>query len=353
MVRTKFIEILRGGEEGRQLSRREIQILLGARKGEECRLLFQAADRIREEFVGKSVHLRAIIEFSNFCRQNCLYCGLRRDNRRLPRYRMALREIVRTAENAAAEGYKTIVLQSGEDVWFTRNRTADLIRRIKDQTGAAITLSVGERYPEDYRAWKQAGADRFLLKFETSSPALYRYLRAGLELKDRLNSLQALLDLGFEVGSGNMVGLPGQSIRDLARDMGLILKYDFDMLGIGPFIPHPDTPLAGARGGGVEQTLKFLAAARILTKNANLPATTALGVLREHGRERALLAGANVVMPDVTPEEYRRKYEIYPGKTRPPVDRKAVGRMVRGLGRGIGRGRGFRPPARLPSFRTS
>ncbi len=352
MVRAEFLKILKAGEEGGSLSFEEIRFLLTAGKKEET-LLLETANRVRRKFVGEAVHLRAIIEFSNHCRQNCLYCGLRRDNRRLVRYRMTPREIERAAERAAAEGYKTAVLQSGEDLWFTRNRLADLIGRIKAKTGLAITLSLGERSRQDYRAWKKAGADRFLLKFETSSPGLYRWLRPGLELNDRLDSLQSLQDLGYEVGSGNIVGLPEQTAEDLARDIELCKTRNFDMLGIGPLIVHPETPLAGRTGGDVRQTLRVLAVTRIITRDTNLPATTALGVTGSQGRRKALLAGANVLMPDVTPEEYRQNYEIYPGKTRPPIDMEAIVSLIRSVARVISEDCGFRPGGPRPPLSKS
>ena len=236
----------------------------------------------------------------------------------------------------------TIVLQSGEDPWFTRGRIIERIRSIKEDTDVAITLSVGERSYADYLAWKEAGADRYLLKHETSSPTLFRALRPGRELGERLQALRWLRELGYEVGSGNMVGLPGQTDEDLARDIQLFVQYDFDMIGIGPFIVHPQTPLARAASGQLHRTLKVLAIIRIITRDTNLPATTAAGILDQNGRRWALSAGANVVMPDITPPNYRRHYEIYPGKARVTLDRHALTEMIFSLGRRISQGAGAR-----------
>ncbi len=342
MVREKFLEKVKAGEAGEKLSRQDICFLLTTQETQEQDILLKASDRVRQEFLGDEIHLRAVVEFSNICVQNCLYCGLRRDNRELVRYRMTLAEIVSATQEAAAMGFKTAVLQSGEDPWFTRERLSDLIREIKETTGLALTLSVGERTYQDYRDWREAGADRYLLKFETSSPLLYKYLRGGLELTHRLNALNWLKELGYEVGSGNMVGLPGQSDEDLATDIEFFRQYDYDMIGIGPFIAHPQTPLAGARNGEFEKTLRVLAITRILLRDTNLPATTALGVLQEDGRWKALSAGANVFMPDVTPITYRRHYQIYPGKAQISASEEAIANRAVSLGRRISAGSGFR-----------
>jgi biotin synthase len=258
MIRERFLKILQAGKRGEGLSSADLEFLLSAEDPEEDEALFQTADRVRQEKVGNEIHLRGIVEFSNICVQNCLYCGLRRDNRRLRRYRMTPGEIFDSARDAMERGLKTVVLQSGEDPWFTQDRLSGLIRRIKEETDLAITLSVGERPAEDYRAWKRAGADRYLLKQETASPALFARLRPGRTLSERLDSLRALKELGYEVGSGNMVGLPGQTAKDLVSDIQLFKELDFDMIGIGPFIPHPSTPLADPPGD-LHRSVKILA----------------------------------------------------------------------------------------------
>jgi len=342
MVREEYLRKVQSAEEGQNLSHADILFLLSTAEREEEEVLFEAADRVRKDGVGDEVHLRGIVEFSNFCAQNCLYCGLRRDNHALVRYRMSFAEIVAAAKKARSQGLGTVVLQSGEDPWFTRDRIIELIRSIKEDADVAITLSVGERPYADYLAWKKAGADRYLLKHETSSPTLFRALRPGRELGERLQALRGLRELGYEVGSGNMVGLPGQTDEDLARDIQLFIQYDFDMIGIGPFIVHPQTPLARSASGQLNRTLRVLAITRIVTRDTNLPATTAAGVLAQNGRRWALSAGANVVMPDITPPNYRRHYEIYPGKARVTLDRHTLTEMISSLGRRIGQGAGAR-----------
>jgi biotin synthase len=342
MVREEYLQKVRSAREGQKLSTEDIRVLLSTSEREEETALFEAADGVRKVCVGDEVHLRGIVEFSNFCAQNCLYCGLRRDNHALVRYRMSLAEVVAAAQDAKSQGVGTVVLQSGEDPWFTRERIIDLIRAIKENTDLAITLSVGERPYADYLAWKRAGADRYLLKHETTSPTLFRELRPGRELRERLEALRWLRELEYEVGSGNMVGLPGQTDGDLARDVQLFVQYDFDMIGIGPFIVHPQTPLAWYSNGPINRTLKVLAVTRIVTRDTNLPATTAAGVLHPNGRRLALLAGANVIMPDITPPAYRQHYQIYPGKAEMAVERHALTEMISSLGRRISQGPGSR-----------
>ena len=316
-------------------------------------MLLEKAEEVRRSAVGNEVHLRGIVEFSNICTQNCLYCGLRVDNRQLTRYRMTPSEIVEAAQRVKGWGCKTVVLHSGEDPWFTRDRMLDLIGQIKERNNVAITLSVGERTYGDYKAWRRAGADRYLLKHETASSLLYESLRPGHKLADRLETLSWLQDLGYEVGSGNIVGLPGQTDDDLAADVELFYQKNFDMIGIGPFIAHPQTPLTGAPNGRLAKTLKVLALTRILTRDTNLPATTATGVLEPDGQRKALLAGGNVIMPDVTPAVYRKHYEIYPGKGGIPGTPRAVIDMIASLGRRISQGTGSRPSpsARRPEQR--
>jgi len=342
MVRDEYLVKIRSAREGQKLSSEDIRFLLSTSEREEEIALFEAADAVRKVYVGDEVYLRGIVEFSNCCAQNCLYCGLRRDNRALVRYRMSSAEIIAAAKNARSQGFGTIILQSGEDPWFSRERIVDLIRAIKEETDLTITLSVGERPYADYLAWKKAGADRYLLKHETTSPNLFRGLRPGRELGERLEALRWLRDLAYEVGSGNMVGLPGQTDEDLAGDIQAFIQYDFDMIGIGPFIAHPHTPLAGAANGRLNRTLRVLAITRIVTRDTNLPATTAAGVLDPKGRRLALSAGANVIMPDITPPLYRQHYQIYPGKAQTPADGHGLAEMVSSLGRRISQGPGSR-----------
>lgn len=318
--------------------RRDIEFLLRLEDDRQVRLLFDFADQVRRRYVGDGVLLRGIIEFSNFCRNTCAYCGLRRANRRLERYRLTTAQILATAENVRRLGVKTVVLQSGEEDNLDAEWLGRIIEQIKTQFDVAVTLSVGERARDDYATWKDAGADRYLLKIETSDPVLYESLHPGMSFENRMRCLGDLADLGYQTGSGNLVGLPGQTIESLAGDVAFFKKGDFDMISVSPFIPHPQTPLADGPAADLMMTLKMTALTRIVSRNAHIPATTAIGSL--HGRDerpRALGVGANVLMPNFTPAPYRQQYEIYPGKRcvteNPGVCLGCLGQMTAGLGR--------------------
>jgi len=284
--------------------------------------LFKKADKIRKKYCGDEVHIRGIIEFSNYCSRNCLYCGLRRENRNVRRYRIKKEEVVDLALKIASLGIKTLVLQSGDDLCYPRDSICEIISGIKKNADIAITLSIGERPFEDYKAFKEAGADRYLLKQETSDFSLYAKLHPGQNLKKRLKILEYLKRLGYQIGAGNIVGLPAQTLKNLADDILLLKELDVDMAGIGPFIPHKDTPLKNFPPGDLNLTLRVLALARILTKNSHLPATTALATLDpREGQLLGLKAGCNVIMPDFTPEYYRKNYTIYDHKIRIDLER--------------------------------
>lgn len=310
----KIDKLLLKAEIGTNLTREDMITLL--RAPADCsRDIFAAADRVRKQQMGDEIFLRGIIEFSNYCERNCLYCGLRKSNSNLNRYRMSEDEIITTAKQIKKTGIPTVVLQSGEDSFYSQETLCRLIERITMETGLVITLSIGERNLDDYNAFQLSGANRYLLKHETASLELYKYLRPGCALENRMQCLRRLKQLGFETGTGNMVGLPGQTPEILADDLLVMKMLDADMLGIGPFIAHPDTPLAGIENDDLEMTLRVLAVARLLTRNTNIPATTALATLHPQGRIMALQAGANVVMPDFTPDIYKSRYDIYPGRT--------------------------------------
>jgi biotin synthase len=313
-ISDRIEKLLLKAEIGKPLSRAEIIELLKM-PGDYTPDLFTTADRIRQREVGDEIFLRGIIEFSNYCERNCLYCGLRKSNNKLRRYRMTDDEIINTAQEIKKSRVPTVVLQSGEDSFYSADRICRLIEQIKNETGLIITLSIGERSTSDFQLFLQAGANRYLLKQETVSPKLYKYLRPGCQLDKRVQCLRSLKLLGFETGTGNMVGLPGQTLEILADDLLFMKQLNADMLGIGPFIAHPDTPFAGIENDDIDLSLRVLAIARILTRNTNIPATTALATLHPQGRLLALQAGANVVMPDFTPEYYKIHYEIYPGRT--------------------------------------
>ena len=285
--------------------------------------VFKRADDIRRIFCGDEVHIRGIIEFSNYCYRGCLYCGLRRGNKNVLRYRMLPDEIVELAKKTIQRGVRTIVLQSGDDFGFDQKMLCGIMGKIKQKNPAiAITLSIGERPLDDYRAFKDAGADRYLLKHETANHRLYERLHPGQTLKRRLGILEYLKKLGYQIGAGNIVGLPGQTLEDLADDILLLKDLDVDMAGIGPFIPKRDTPLKDFPRGSLELTLKVLGIARILTENSHLPATTALATLDPNeGQLLGFRAGANVIMPDFTPEHYRKSYTIYDNKARVDLER--------------------------------
>ena len=308
-----FENLIGKAESGKDLHREDIISLLKL-PADFSPDIFAAADRVRHEKVGDEIYLRGIIEFSNYCDRNCLYCGLRKGNSKLSRYRMTEDEILTTAKQIKNTGVPTVVLQSGEDSFYSQDIVCRLIERIRNETDLIITLSIGERALNDYKAFQQAGANRYLLKHETASRDLYKYLRPGCDWENRLQCLRRLKELGFETGTGNMVGLPGQTPEILADDLLVMKLLDADMLGIGPFIAHPDTPLGGIGNDDLELTLRVLAIARLITRNTNIPATTALATLHPQGRLLALQAGANVVMPDFTPDIYKTLYDIYPGR---------------------------------------
>ncbi len=340
-------QVLARAEGGGRLSRIEITDLVSLRKPGEIERLYLAADRVRKDCVGDEIFLRGIIEFSNNCSRNCCYCGLRAENSGINRYRIPDNEIIGRARSLKDNLCTTVVLQSGEDPYYDTERMCRIISSIKAETALAITLSIGERPYGDYRAFKEAGADRYLLRHETANPVLYRTLHPGYELEDRVQCLRWLRELGYEVGSGCIVGLPGQTAEDLADDVLLLQELDIDMIGVGPFIPHPGTPLAGYPAGDTDLVLNMMAVLRIVTGDTNIPATTALGVLDEEARQTAFRAGANVFMPNFTPEPYQAYYDIYPGKgAEAGVIAKAVDGGFRGFsegkGRNIGTGYGFR-----------
>ncbi len=277
--------------------------------------LFLAADKIRQEYVGDKIHLRGLIEFSNICRNNCLYCGLRRDNRNITRYRLSSDEIFNLAEYARNKlGLKTVVLQSGEDMYFTKEIMCSIIARLKT-LDIALTLSIGEKSTEEYAAYRQAGADRFLLRIETTDKDLYHRLDPDMSWDNRRRCLKDIGLSGLEIGSGVMVGLPEQTLSSLADDILFFKAINADMIGIGPFIPHPDTPLKNCQGGDLELSLKVMALTRLLLPDINIPATTAMETLAPNGQLMALQSGANVIMPNITLAEYRKNYELYPGKS--------------------------------------
>ena len=335
-------EILQRAVKTHTLSKPEIIRLLSLANAEK---LFAAADSVRKKFVGDGVYLRALIEFSNYCKNNCLYCGIRAGNSHVTRYRLTPEQIVQTAKQAAGYGYKTVVLQSGEDVWFDTDKLCEIIREIK-KLDVALTLSIGEKSREEYAAYRAAGADRYLLRIETTDKILYEKLDPQMSWENRVRCLHDLKELGYEVGSGSLVGLPGQTVESLADDLLFFQKLPVDMAGIGPFIPHPQTPLASEKSDGhFELALKMMAVMRLLLPDINIPATTAMETIEPNGRLRALQAGANVVMPNVTEGEARLNYALYPGKAcageAPSQCRGCLTAKLASIGRPVSTGYGF------------
>ena len=321
-------------QSGAKNLRRE-QVLRWLEETDESRLaqFWAEADQVRHEHVGDEVHLRGLTDLSNYCRRDCLYCGIRAA-RRIERYRMSEDEVMDSARLAVRLEYGTVVLQSGEDHGLTRDFITRLVRRIKTETPLAVTLSLGERSLDELAEWRAAGAERYLLKHETSDPGLFRRIHpdCGTEVSNRIALLKAAKEMGYEAGSGVMVGIPGQSFESLADDIMFFRELDLEMIGCGPFVPHPDTPLGNLQSaicnlksevaGPQPQvpatdlmTTKVVALTRIVCPDANIPSTTALATVnKEHGRELGLTRGANVWMPNLTPLKYRALYEIYPGK---------------------------------------
>lgn len=272
------------------------------------------ANEKKEQLYGKEVFLRGIIEFSNYCRKNCLYCGIRRDSP-INRYRLSETQICETAKNICASGVRTVVLQSGEDFYYDRNKIVSIIRSIKHSCDVAITLCIGERSFDDYKAFFEAGASRFLIKHETSNPGLYEFYHPGEKLRDRLKLFSNLKNIGYQVGMGNIVGLPKTTLKDYVNDVFLMKALDADMAGIGPFVPSMNTPLANEISPSSELVLKLIAMTRLVNEDINIPATTALFTIGGEGAlKEALQSGANVVMPNFTPPACKTLYRLYDNK---------------------------------------
>lgn len=326
-----------------ELSRDELITLLNNNEINEY--IYQAADEVRRKYVGDEIHLRALIEFSNICKNNCLYCGLRRDNKNIERYRIDEDTVFELAHHAVQNlGLKTVVLQSGEDMYFDCDRICGIIRKIKT-LDVALTLSIGEKTLEEYKAYKNAGADRFLLRIETTDKQLYLQNDPEMSWENRVECIKNLGIAGLEIGTGVLVGLPKQKIETYADDILFFKKIGADMVGIGPFIPHPDTPLRNAHGGTFEMALKVMSLTRLLLPDINIPATTAMETLKPNGQTKALQAGANVIMPNVTLAQYRKHYEIYPGKSAtnhtPDSNLEQIKDKLSAIGRSVATSYGF------------
>ncbi len=303
-------------EREHSLSLSEYQTLIDNRTPELAEELAKRAVRVRQEIYGNTVYIRGLIEISNYCRNDCLYCGIRRSNANCSRYRLSEADILACCEEGYALGFRTFVMQGGEDGYYTDERLTSLIRQIKAKyPDCAVTLSLGERSRDSYQKLYDAGADRYLLRHETATDSHYATLHPKeLTLKNRLHCLQDLKEIGFQTGCGFMVGSPNQTSAHLAADLKFVEEFSPAMCGIGPFIPQSDTPFRDEKAGTLELTCYLLSILRLIKPNLLLPSTTALGSIDPMGREKGILAGANVVMPNLSPPSVRKKYQLYNNK---------------------------------------
>ncbi|WP_031479191.1 [FeFe] hydrogenase H-cluster radical SAM maturase HydE [Maridesulfovibrio frigidus] len=282
--------------------------------------LFKLADKLcRAEFLDQ-VYLRAIVEFSNFCNKKCKYCGLRALNSEITRYRLDDQTIIAAASLAALNGAGTIVLQSGDDFSYSTERIGEIVRNIKRQHDVAVTLSVGDRGIDEYEYWFRCGADRCLIKLETTDPDIYQDIRCGESFAERLRLVKGVKEIGYEVGAGIITGLPGYTPESLLQDILFLTSLELDMIAAGPFIPHPETPFSSSPSGDTNMAYRVTALLRLLNQSANIPATSALDSLIDDGRKIGLTRGCNVIMPSVTPTANRADYNIYPGKNAVSLD---------------------------------
>ena len=298
------------------LSAEEYLVLIEQHDEEDAQYLAQLAREQKEAIYGKDIFIRGLIEISNYCKNDCFYCGIRRSNKHCDRYRLTDEEILECCKDGYDLGFRTFVMQGGEDTHFDDDRMCNLISRIKaDYPDCAVTLSLGERSSDSYRRMKEAGADRYLLRHEAATPEHYAELHPKeMSFDNRMECLRLLRKWGYQVGCGFMVNSPFQTTDMLARELKFIEKFKPDMCGIGPFIPHKDTPFGDYEGGSVELTCLLISCIRLIHPNVLLPSTTALGTLHPQGREMGILAGANVVMPNLSPASVRKKYMLYDNK---------------------------------------
>lgn len=301
--------------ETNNATREELEFLLENLNDDSKKYLIEKSNLTRMKVYGDKVYLRGLIEFTNYCVRNCMYCGIRASNKNAERYRLTIDEILECAELGDRLGYKTYVLQGGEDPYFTDDIMVEIISKIKKRFPKnAITISLGERSYESYEKMFKAGADRYLIRHETATKELYEKLHPKASFENRRRCLEDLKKIGYQIGSGFMVGLPGQKVSDLVNDLLYVKELNPHMVGIGPFISHKDTPLKDEKNGTLEDTITLIAILRLLLPKALIPATTSLGTINPLGRELGIKAGANVVMPNLSPTSVREKYSLYDGK---------------------------------------
>ena len=312
----EYKELIDRLDRDHTLKREEFALLIAHRNNELADYLFEKARRNQQQFYGRDIYVRGLIEFTNYCKNDCYYCGIRRSNKNADRYRLTETQILSCCEEGYNLGFRTFVLQGGEDPYFTDERLAALVTQIKAAfPDCALTLSVGEHSRETYQLWCEAGADRYLLRHETANEEHYRLLHPeSLSLENRKRCLRDLKELGYQVGCGFMVGSPGQTPDYLADDMLYIRELEPAMVGIGPFIPAAGTPFENEPAGTLELTLFLLGLLRVMLPDVLLPATTALGTIHPLGREKGIKAGANVCMPNLSPVDVRKKYALYDNK---------------------------------------
>ena len=311
-----MVDLINKLKNNHSLSVDEYKQLIEGYSEENAELLRKYANEEREKVYGKTVFIRGLIEISNICKNDCYYCGIRKSNKNCSRYRLTKDEILECCADGYELGFRTFVLQGGEDAFFTDENLCEIVREIKNKyPECAVTLSMGERNKESYEKLYLAGADRYLLRHETANKDHYEKLHpSSLSYENRMRCLRDLKEIGFQVGCGFMVGSPYQTTLHLANDLKFIEDFEPDMCGIGPFIPHKDTEFATEKAGTLEMTCYLLSIIRLIKPNILLPSTTALGTIEENGREKGILAGANVVMPNLSPASVRKKYMLYDNK---------------------------------------
>lgn len=313
------------------LTLEEWRQLFGSYTEEDVIYAIDLARKTAVKNFGKKIYFRGIIEFTNFCKNDCYYCGIRKSNHKCRRYRLETEKILECCQEGYENGFRTFVLQGGEDGWFNDERMCEIVSRIKaDYPDCAVTLSLGERSRESYERLKNAGADRYLLRHETADEEHYRKLHPKPQsLKNRMRCLKELKELGYQTGCGIMVGTPGQTPENLAEDMKFMESFQPEMIGIGPFIPHQETPFREEPQGDVKLTLFILALCRIMFPKVLLPSTTALGTAEADGRKQGVLAGCNVVMPNLSPVSVRKNYMLYDKKAGTDLSAEEGIRMLR------------------------
>lgn len=326
------------------LTKQEVLDLLKA-ENEELNALYKQADLIRQINMGDEVFLRGILEISNHCKKSCNYCGIRSKSKDITRYRIPKDEILKSCKDLKKTSMTTIVIQAGEDPALSKEYIGDLIQNIKAETNLAITLSLGEQNEETIQHWKKCGMDRYLIRYESSNPLLFKEAHPDDDLTTKLKFIETLQNNNVQTGSGFLIGIPGQTLEDLAKEIIFCTKLNLDMIGIGPFIPHPNTPFANKQNSFEKEIFfKVISIIRILNPNAHIPSTTAFDAIQSNGRMLLLQRGANVFMPNITPQKFKKMYQLYPNKS--CVDEceddcdKHIKRRILSIGRQIGKGPG-------------